>query len=116
MERMEEYIRFINKTQDYINAHLDKKITLEDVAKNVHLSKFHFHRIFSKHSKETLNQFIVRTKMERAALFLTVRRDITMTEIAQRYGYSDASSFNRAFKKHFHMPPSSYKRARMAND
>ena len=112
---MNNYIRLINKTENFINSHLDKQITIDDLSSNIHLSKFHFHRIFSNFSNETLNQFIVRTKMERSAMFLAVRTDISITEIAHRYGYSESSAYSRAFRKHFGITPLEYRRARNVN-
>ncbi|WP_099203493.1 helix-turn-helix transcriptional regulator [Miniphocaeibacter massiliensis] len=109
---MEEYIRLINKTEDFINSNLNKNITLEDLAENINMSKFHFHRIFSKYSDETIKQFIVRTKMERSAIYLLVRKDINITEIAGRYGYSDSSSYSKAFKKYYKISPSKFRIAR----
>ena len=112
---MDDYIRLINKTENFINSHLDKQIRIDDLSKNVNLSKFHFHRIFSKFSNETMKQFIVRTKMERSAMFLAIRTDISMTEIAHRYGYSESSAYNRAFRKHFEMTPLEFRKARNVN-
>lgn len=109
---MDDYVRLINRTEDFINSHLDEKITISDLSTNVNLSKFHFHRIFSKFHNETLKQFIVRTKMERSAMFLLVRGDISITEIAFRYGYSESSAYSRTFKKYFGITPLEYRRAR----
>lgn len=50
--------------------------------------------------------------MERAGIFLVVREDISMIDIAFRYGYDNVSSFNKAFKKHFALSPSVYRKAR----
>ena len=112
---MDDYIRLINKTEDYIDVHLDERITLDDVSKHANISKYHFHRIFNQNSSETLNQFITRIKMERSAVFLTIRIDLSIAEIALRYGYSESSSFNRAFKKHFSVTPLKYRKARKVN-
>ena len=109
---MNEYIRLINKTEDYIENNLDKKITLDDLANNINLSKFYFHRIFKKYSQETIKQFIRRIKMERSALFLTIRKDISIIEIALRYGYSDSSAYNKAFKQYYGISPLEYRKAR----
>lgn len=114
-QHQDEYTRLINRAEDYIENHLDQQITLEDLAKDAMLSKFHFHRLFSESSEETLKQFIIRIKMERSAIFLVVRTDLTITEIAQRYGYSDASAYNKAFKNHFHVSPLTYRKARNDN-
>ncbi len=111
------YIRLVNKTEDYIEQHLSKSIALCDLAKNVHLSEFHFHRIFKQFSSETVKEFVTRVKLERAAIFLCVTSSLSLTEIALNYGYNDGSTFSRAFKKHFGSSPSIYrKQQEMARD
>ncbi|WP_321385493.1 AraC family transcriptional regulator [uncultured Enterococcus sp.] len=104
------YLRLINKTEDYIEQNLKKPVFLSDLAKNAHLSEFHFHRIFKKYSAETVNEFVLRVKLERAAIFLCVNPHISITAIALDYGYSDSSSFSRSFKKHFGISPLRYRK------
>ncbi|WP_255505006.1 helix-turn-helix transcriptional regulator [Lysinibacillus sphaericus] len=109
---MDEYIRLVNKSEDYIESHLSEKISLDDLANNAAMSKYHFHRIFSKYSDETVKQFVTRIKVERAGIFLAVRNDLSITDIALQYGYNDASTFNKSFKKYFGMSPLEYRKAR----
>lgn len=104
------YTRLINKTEDYIENNLKEVISLKDLARNAHLSEFHFHRIFKKYSSETVNEFVTRFKMERAAIFLCVNPKINITTISMEYGYNDSSSFSRTFKKHFGISPINYKK------
>lgn len=108
----DECIQLINKTEDYIETHLSEKITLDDLANHVLLSKYYFHRLFSQFNDESIYQFIIRIKMERAGIFLVVREDIRMIDIAFQYGYDNVSSFNKAFKKQFNLSPSAYRKAR----
>lgn len=107
---MKEYVWLLNKAEDYIETHLSEKIVLEDIAKELNISKYHFHRIFSKYSNETLNEFITRIKMERSAMYLAVNPTISITQIALNYGYSESSSYNRAFKKHFGISPLQFRK------
>lgn len=103
------YQVLINKAEDYIESNLGKRIKLEDIANAVGLSQYHFHRIFHTRSKETITQFITRIKMERSGIYLVVNKEISITEIAYRYGYCDASSYNKAFRKHYHCSPSEFR-------
>lgn len=53
--------------------------------------------------------------MERSAIYLTINENISITEVALNYGYSDASSYNKAFKKHFKKTPLQFRKARKDN-
>ncbi len=111
---LDQYERLINKTEDFIEQNLSKQVTLSDVAKNVNFSEYHFHRLFSKYSKETLKQFMTRIKMERSAILLVTNSKISVTEIAYQYGYNHSSSYNKAFKRHFGLSPNGFRsKARM---
>lgn len=104
------YARLINKTEDYIENNLKKTISLKDLAQNAYLSEFHFHRIFKNFSSETVNEFVTRFKIERAAIFLCVNPNISITTISLDYGYNDPSTFSRTFKKHFGISPINYRK------
>ncbi|MBP2098212.1 helix-turn-helix transcriptional regulator [Enterococcus rivorum] len=106
----QSYIRLINKTEDYIEQHLKEPLSLKLLAKNAHLSEFYFHRIFKRYSEETVNEFVTRFKLERAAIFLCVNPRVSITTIAMEYGYNDSSSFSRTFKKHFGVSPINYRK------
>jgi AraC family transcriptional regulator len=48
-----EYISRINRTFDYIESHLEKPMSLEELASVANSSKFHFSRIFQSIDGET---------------------------------------------------------------
>lgn len=110
---MKNYTRIINEAEDYIERNLNKKILLIDIAKSLCISKYHFHRIFSENSSESLHQFISRIKLERSAILLVINPNLSITEIAYMYGYSESSAYCRSFKKHFQVSPSEYRKARI---
>jgi len=63
----EEYVSRINRVIDHIEANLDTDLSLERLAEVAGFSPFHFHRIFRAMMGETLNQFIQRLRIEKAA-------------------------------------------------
>ena len=80
-------------------------MSLEEIASKAHFSPFHFHRLFSVVTKETVNDFIVRKRIEKAASYLLHKKDITVTEVSEKVGFTSLSSFSRAFKKFYGISP-----------
>lgn len=102
----DEYKYRINKVFDYIESHIGDNFTLEELANVATFSKFHFHRIFQALVGETPFQFILRTRLEKAATQLIYSPKSDITEIAQLCGFSDLSVFSRNFKSRFNLSPS----------
>ncbi|WP_299123932.1 AraC family transcriptional regulator [uncultured Tenacibaculum sp.] len=100
----------IGKAIDYVESNLDKKLVLERVAKEAHFSSFHFHRLFKIVTNETLNDFIVRKRIEKAAFFLLKQKEKSITEVSERVGFTSLSSFSRAFKNFYGMSPAEFKK------
>jgi AraC family transcriptional regulator len=95
----------------YIQAHIDDDLSLEHVARLADLSPFHFHRIFRTAVGETLKDYTLRLRMERAGYYLIVQ-DASILEIAFGVGFRAHETFTRAFQRHFGTTPLAYRRAR----
>lgn len=104
-----EYISRINKTFDYIESNLEKPMTLEELATVANFSKFHFSRIFQSIVGETPFQFILRLRLEKAAMLLLTNKKESVSEIAHLCGFSDISIFSRNFKNYFKISASQYR-------
>lgn len=98
-----EYIARINRVIDYIERNPDRRLTLEELASVANFSRFHFHRIFRAMVGETLNRFIQRIRLEKAASHLIEKPHLPITEIALNCGFSGSSAFARAFRETFGM-------------
>jgi AraC family transcriptional regulator len=109
MDMTQSYIERINKVVDFIELNLEERIDLDMLAQVACLSKFHFHRIFQSFTHETLYQFINRLRIERAATLLLTRKN-TITHIAFSCGFNDSATFSRAFKKHFSISASQWRK------
>ncbi len=112
----EEYISRINRVIDYIEMNMDDNLSLESLASVASFSRFHFHRIFRGMVGETLNQFIQRVRLEKAAAQLIASPRKSITEIALDTGFSGSSTFARAFKDSFRMSASQWRAAGRLKD
>ena len=101
-----EYLRRVNKAIEFIVTHLDESISLDDVAQASHFSPYHFHRIFQGIVGETVNDFVSRKKMEKAACTLLFNPELSITEVAEQRGFSSSANFAKAFKLYFGVSPS----------
>jgi AraC family transcriptional regulator len=104
-----EYTARINHVLDYIEANIGKDLSLAELAGVAHFSPFHFHRIFKAMVGETLNGFIWRIRVEKAADKLINNPRKSITEIALECGFSGSSTFARAFRDAFHMSASAWR-------
>ena len=100
----------IGKAIDFVEDNLDKKLLLEEVAKQAYFSPYHFHRLFKIVTKETLNDFISRKRIEKAAHYLLHQKERTVTEVSELVGFTSLSSFSRAFKKFYGLSPDEFKK------
>ncbi|MCK5168420.1 MAG: helix-turn-helix transcriptional regulator [Bacteroidales bacterium] len=104
-----EYIFRINKVVDFIDTNLDTKLNLDILAGIANFSPFHFHRIFSAFTGETLNNFIKRLRIEKAASLLLNDPETPVNEIADKCGFSSNSVFSRVFKEYFKYSAKDYR-------
>lgn len=89
----------------HIENNLDQPLSLDSVANVFNLSKFYFHRLFSAMMGCSLNHYILSRRLN-ASLPLVQAGHLPLTDIACRLNFGTPSSFTRAFKRQFGMPPS----------
>lgn len=103
------YTKQINAVLDYINAHLNEKLDIQLLAQQTNLSTYHFHRIFTATMGEPLAKYVMRRRLELAAIQLRNDARKSVTSIAFEHGFNSANVFCRNFKKHFGMPAETYR-------
>jgi len=92
----------------FINARYAEPISLEIVAKNCYVSVNELCRLFKKHMGTTVNKCIMSRKITEAKKLLLAGESVSQT--AEKCGFSDYTSFIRAFKRAVGMAPGQYKR------
>lgn len=108
-ERQADYKNRINRVFEFIDQNMDSDLSLNTVSEVALFSPFHFHRVFKFITGETLNEYISRRRIEKSALDL-LHKDVSTTEIAHKFGFSDNSSFSRAFKKYYEISPTEFRK------
>ena len=94
----------------WIDSHSHDPIDLDGAAREVGLSSFHFLRLFSRVLGVTPHQYLVRSRLRRAArLLMGDARSIT--EIAFEVGFGDLSNFVRTFHRAAGVSPRRFRRA-----
>ncbi|MBD3393118.1 MAG: helix-turn-helix domain-containing protein [Chitinivibrionales bacterium] len=107
--QLEEYRARINRVIDFVEKNIHRPLPLAELASVAHFSPFHFHRIFGAMTGETLNQFIARVRIEKAASMLVGNPKSSVTKIALDCGFSSSATFARAFRDTFGMSASDWR-------
>jgi len=93
----------------YIRQHLEKRITLSELARYVSFNETYMCTMFRNQTGMSIVTYINKLKMERAAEMLRDDR-LLLKEVATELGFSDQFYFNKMFRKHFGVSPSEYRK------
>lgn len=107
-ESVQEQNSHVTRVIRYMYKHLKEKLTLEDIAREVELSKSYINAIFQKYTQHSPMDFFINIKIKEACMLLRTT-DLYICEVAQKIGYSDQYYFSRIFKKVVGISPKEYK-------
>lgn len=103
-------IQSIQKAIEYMESHLLDKIRYEDVAKQLYMSNYHFHRLFSMITGITANEYIRSRRLSMAGQEMTMSEK-KVIDVAFKYGYETPESFTKAFTRFHGVTPNLAKRS-----
>lgn len=89
----------------YIKFHFKEKITLSDIAKEVHLTPNYVGEIFFKKMGVTFNQYLMQTRLNYAKSLL-MRGEVSVQEVARDAGFGSQTYFSDCFKRAYGYSPS----------
>ena len=100
-----ETLQRIERARAFIHGHRDRPLTLDEIAGEAALSRFHLSRSFAEvHGLPPL-AYHRRLRLDGAARLLR-EGAASPTELAERLGYGSLSAFTRAFRQAYGVPPS----------
>ena len=94
----------------WLEANAHREIELEDAARQAGVSPFHFLRLFSGVLGVTPHQYLVRSRLRRAARQLA-DDDKPVTDVAYDVGFNDLSNFVRTFHRAAGVSPLKFRQA-----
>ena len=100
------YSREIERSIEYIEAHLKGNLTAEEIAAQAGYSLYHFCRMFSLCKEMPVMEYVRSRRLSLAAVELFSGRRIL--DIALEYGFETPGGFAKAFRKAFGYSPSQY--------
>jgi AraC family transcriptional regulator len=87
-----------------------RKLSLSELAADAAMSPFHFLRVFEQVVRVTPAQYVLRTRLRRAAVELRGSAESVAT-IAGNCGFADLSTFNRQFRRVMGVSPNRFRAA-----
>ena len=101
----------MQRALSHIRDHMGEHISLDEVARVVHLSPSYFSRLFKSEAGQTFSEYLQTVRIERAKSFLK-NGEFSLTEIAEKTGFFDQSHFIKTFKQATGVTPGLYRRRR----
>ncbi len=106
-----DWTRAIRDAVDFMEQHMTEEITMADVAAHVNVSPFYFQKGFTILCGYSMTEYMRNRRLALAGEEL-LTSDVTVMELAMRYGYDSPDSFTKAFTRFHGHAPSTVRRDR----
>lgn len=100
----------LKRVRDYIETHLDDRLTLTDLAEVACLSPYHFSRSFKAAVGVGPQRYVMQRRLERAKTLMR-RTNQPLAAIAQQVGFTDQSHLTCIFRRETGVTPGRYRAA-----
>lgn len=94
---------------NFINMHYREPITLDTLTERLHISKFHFCRMFKEATGTTFLEYLHNVRLAHAHRLLA-EKNMSLEEIAVKTGFGSGTYFSRIFKRVYGIPPKAFQK------
>jgi AraC-like DNA-binding protein len=101
--------RKVQNVRRIINSNLEKEISIEELASKVNLNRTTLQKVFKEMYGLTVNEYRTKARLQLAKNMLA-STNLSITEIAGRCGYTNASKFSEVFKKNEGVLPKDWRK------
>lgn len=95
--------------KNYIDKNYNKDITLDYIALEVKVSKYHLVRKFQEQMGISIGNYITKVRLKKAMELLLLANHMKIEEIAREVGFSCGNYFSKVFKKNIGVTPSNFR-------
>ena len=100
----------LRRVKNYMEEHLQDKLSLDELAHETDYSRAHFLRMFRAATGKTPHQYLTERRIERAKSMLLEAKKISLIDVAAQCGFSSQSHLTRVFRERVGVTPSEFKR------
>ena len=100
--------RMLTQVQQYIVSHISEEMTIEQLSALFSYHPNYFIRLFRKETGYTPYQYIIQQRMQYAVTQLNI--GLPNDAVCYACGYTDSSTFTRAFRKYYGVAPQKYRK------
>ena len=95
----------------YIEEHLEEELSLEKLAGAFFVSRYYVAHVFKEQAGISVHQYILKKRMQASREAILGGENIS--QVYERFGFRDYSSFYRAFRREYGMSPKEYREERL---
>ena len=107
MQIAEDIYQRVVTAKLYIDDNFAEPIDLKDISEKAFLSRFHFHRLFTRIYRKTPHQYLTRKRIEKAKDLLAENKPVI--DVCNEVGFESIGSFSVLFKKEIGFAPQYYR-------
>ncbi|WP_217603789.1 helix-turn-helix domain-containing protein [Chitinophaga sp. GbtcB8] len=112
MQLPEDIYQRIVAAKLFMDEHYHESIDLGEISGQAFLSRFHFHRLFTRIYRSTPHRYLTRRRMDKARDLLA-QEGLSVSEICTSVGFESIGSFSTLFKKETGIGPQHYRNLRI---
>ncbi len=105
----QELYKLVTQAKEYLDDNISKDISLDTISKDIGISKYYLHRLFTEINGYTPNNYLTNIRIAKAKDKLRYSKD-SIFEIAITCGFDNISYFSNTFKKYVGYSPSQFRK------
>lgn len=95
--------------QEYIDTRCEENVRITEICQAFGYSRSFLSKLFHEHTGESLSAYAIKKKMERSKELLRTK-GLNISQVSERLAFENPQYFARAFKRHYGMTPSEYRK------